>query len=376
VLYVGRKEDPLAEMLLEYPLDAVCVDMEQACDPIWQQIYHPEGFDYIIAVEVLESHPHPEQALTAWRGMLKADGRMLLGMNNRFGLRYFCGDRDIYTDRNFDGVEGYRRAYSKEEDEFLGRCYSRAEIRRMLADSDWPAVHFYSVLCNLKHPNLIFGEDYLPNEDLANRVFPVYHYPQTVFLEEESLYLGLADNGMFHEMANAYLVECSLDGSYSDIYHVTSSMERGRKRALITIIRKSGIVEKRAAYPEGQRQLKRLVEHGRDLKSHGVPIVDVKLENNVCVMPYMDAEVGQIHLKKLLETDMGQFLREMDHFRDLILQSSELVRPDQGDGNGAVLRKGYLDMVPLNSFYQDGTFLFLIRNFMRKIILPMQSLPG
>ncbi len=362
VLYIGEKTDAYPRLCLEMGLEVVCALLPETISSRWLQ-NHASSFEYLLAVQCLESQEKPEEVLLAWKSILKPDGTLFLGMNNRFGLRYFCGDRDPYTERNFDGIEGYRRAYSKKEDRFRGRCYSQAEIRAMLEAAGWKHVKFYSVLPGLDNPSLIYAEDYLPNEDLSNRLFPTYHYPDSVFLEEEGLYDGLIKNGMFHSMANAYLIECPLNGRFSDVCHVTSSMERGREAALLTIIRDSGIVEKRAPYEEAKGRLRKLLEHGQALADRGIHVIDGKLEGDSYIMPYIREESGQLYLKRLLHTDREKFLEEMDHFRDLILKSSEILVQDKGDGQGAILKKGYLDMVPLNSFHVDGTFLFYDQEF-------------
>lgn len=356
-LYIGEAEEVLAEMLEAKGLRVVTASVKQICDKAFIQKYQ-HRFDYVVSVEDLELQVYPIDLLIVLKSLLHSNGRLLLGVNNRFGIRYFCGDRDPYTERNFDGIEGYRRAYSKKEDRFNGRCYSRSELRDMLHRSGFEHIRFYSVFPDLKNPFLLYVEDCLPNEDLATRVFPTYNYPKTVFLEEQSLYGSLIDNGMFHTMANAYLIDCALDGEFSDVIHVTCSMERGRENALMTIVHRLGTVEKRAVYPEGEYRLQNLMEHGKDLRAHGISMIDAKLENGTYVMPFMEAEVGQMYLKRLLITDKENFLKEMDKFRDLILRSSEIVKPDQGDGQGTILRRGYLDMVPLNSFYINGTFMF------------------
>ena len=362
VLYIGDSRDALAKMLIDKSFAVVCAPVEQSCNTAWTQEYKG-GFDYLIAVEALECTENPEQVLQNWRSLLKEEGRLLLGMNNRFGIRYFCGDRDPYTGRNFDGIEGYRRAYDKKEDVFRGRCYSRNEMEKMLRAAGWNFFRFFSVLPDLQNPGLIYAEDYLPNEDLANRLFPTYNYPDTVFLEEAPLYESLENDGLFHKLANAWLIECGSKEALCDVLHVTCSMERGRESALCTVVRRRGIVEKRAVYPEGEARLEKLAAHAKELKERGIPVVDTKLEGGVCQMPLIQAEVGQVYLKKLLRTDRERFLQEMDHFRDLILRSSAIVESDQGDGEGAILRKGYVDMVPLNSFYIDGEFVFYDQEF-------------
>ncbi len=362
ILYVGDGQEPLAEEFLERGLPVVSMTSAEmiAGEGIEES---RQQFDYIVSVADLERSKEPSRLLEAWMRLLKPDGHLLLGMNNRFGIRYFCGDRDPYTGRNMDGIENYRRAYVSPQDPFRGRMYDKDTLTNLLRQSGIKNIRFYSVMSDLQNPVQIYGEDYLPNEDLANRIFPTYNYPDVVFLEEEALYDSLKRNNMFHQMANAWIVEGTPGAEVSDVVHVTGSLERGRENALITVIHKSGLVEKRAVYPEGKKRLYELTEHGKDLQAHGLRVVTAQIVDGAYRMPYVDAESGQLYLKRLLYSDKERFLKEMDHFRDLIMRSSEIEIPDRGDGEGAVLCKGYFDLVPLNSFHQDGEFIFYDQEF-------------
>ncbi|MBR2179779.1 MAG: adenylyltransferase/cytidyltransferase family protein [Selenomonadaceae bacterium] len=345
---VGEGDFQINDVKISY------VSLEVSCQENWQ-LNHRGHFDYIISVADLEKQIKPIEILSKWKTLLNSTGCLLLGFNNRFGIRYFCGDRDPYTKRNFDSIENYYQAYANSADIFNGRMYNHVEIEHILRQAGLNKFKFFSVLTDLKNPSMIYSEDYLPNEDLSSRLFPTYNYPSTVFLSEETLYASLIANGMFHKMANAYLIECPLAGNFSDVLHVTCSIERGKENALFTIIHNDNIVEKRAIYPEGKQRLKNLEENIQDLKSHGVSVVNGKLINDSYIMPYIKAETGDVYLKRLLRENKEKFFQELDHFRDMILRSSEIVEDGE---EGIILKKGYADMVLINSFYIDGEFFF------------------
>ena len=364
ILYFGSNMDACYELLVEQGLDVVCQEIKDSIQPAWCE-EHKAGFDCIISIEGLERLDTPKEALSLWKQLLAPHGRLLLGMNNRFGIRYFCGDRDPYTGRNFDGIENYRRFAVKKEDVLPGRMYNKAELEDFLDGAGWKNHKFYSVFPDLEQPSFVFAEDYVPNEELNTRCFPMYHFPDTVFLEEEFLYSDLIKNGMFHKMANAYLIECHVDegAECSDIEHVTISMNRGRKDAMFTVIHSNGIVEKRAVYEEGKPRLRNLIEHAEDLKRHGILVIDAQLDGNSYMMPFIKAETALAYLRRCAHTDKDLFIAQMDRFRDIILQSSEYVERELDGEKTGCLKKGYLDLVPLNCFVINGAFVFYDQEF-------------
>lgn len=47
-------------------------------------------FDCLVSVAELEKAANPDRVLGIWKLLLIKNGRLLLGMNNRFGIRYFA----------------------------------------------------------------------------------------------------------------------------------------------------------------------------------------------------------------------------------------------------------------------------------------------
>lgn len=363
VLYIENKECSMKELLQEKCKTVICISGAASLNEAFIN-QNNKAFDYIIAIGTAERLPDPVKAFSLWRDMLSSNGRLILGMDNRLGLRYFCGDRDPFTNRNFDGIENYRRIPKEDRKDLQGRNYSKEEICNLLDTSGWKNRKFYSVLPNLDLPQLIYSEDYLPVEALDIRYFPMYNHPDTVFLEEEFLYKDIINNGLFHTMANSFLIELSNDNSYENVKHVTVSMDRGREKAMATIIRDDEIVEKRALYHDGIHRLREIKENEDDLRAHGIVVLEGKYENDSYTMPYMDSEISVTYFRRLAKENLDKFKDEVSRFRELILQSSEHIDAAKEKGElGIILKKGYVDLVPLNCFYVNGDFVFYDQEF-------------
>lgn len=404
-LYGGWKEkEPLEEALSESGLEVDSVDtvlLQKNMEK--QEKYADAIYDYIVLVGALEQCRYPEIVLEFLKNLLKPSGKMLIGADNRLGLRYFCGEKDPFTLRVYDGIEDYAKVGNKERSKIFGRNYSMSEIKGMLKRSGFEKHKFYSVFPELKRPQILLAEGYMPNETLDIRVFPQYSSPQTIFLEEEELYDTLIKEGMLHVMANGYFIECTLNGILCDADQITVSSDRGEENSLATIIRAGKSVTKKALYKEGKEKIRTLLENTEYLKAHHVPVVDASICGKEFVMPYVEGKIATAYFQELLQKDKEEFLAELARFFDIILRSSEHVpyseinwehfepgweRRKEDDPNkdkwkkivsldgsckqdiGVILKRGFIDMISLNCFYSKRNFLFFDQEFY------MENLPA
>lgn len=351
-------------------------------------------YDYVCLPGVLEFEKTPEKLLKKMKSALKSEGKLLIGTDNRFSIRYFSGDHDLFTDRSFDGIENYENLFQKDKEDFGGRSYARFELDRFLKEAGISVCRFYSVFPDIRYAQLIYAEDYAPNEELVIRYFPMYNHPSSVFLFEEKLLNPLAANGMLHKMANGYLIECAASGEgLTDILHATLALDRGED-SMATMIRRKPFpgkhdlpegtydptisVEKIPYGSNATKKLQDLLDHAADLNAKGLHTVPAQIVDGHYMMPYMTAVGGIEYFKDLAKKGRDAFLVGLDHFWEVLLRSSEEVDFDPEDSfgedsvsgkpircrhTGPVLKTGYLDLMPLNAFVVNDEFYFYDQEF-------------
>ncbi len=361
-LYIGKATDAVCNLLVDKELDCTVVSAAEIYNLSFQK-EHNGYYQYVVAIGKIETAVKPEAFLECIKSFLNKSGIVLLVADNRIGLKYYCGDVDPYTGRSFDGIEYYRSITDDQRNKMLGRCYSKGEILGFINNAGFKNLKSYAILPDANATQLIYAEGIYPNEDISGRLFPRYNNPANVFLQEEYLWKDVINNGMLHNLANSFLYECSVSDVTTTIDSVTLSMDRGKDNALATIIQSDGKVVKQALYSEGVRKLQALYENGQELKAHGIDVINASCEDNQYIMDYCDAPTGVEFLQKLLETDVTLFLSKMDEFYQLILNSSEHVSEDPL--KGVILRRGFVDMVPLNAFYVNNKFTFFDQEFVQ-----------
>lgn len=312
-----------------------------------------EPFDYAFVMGCMERSLDAVGFLKQIKQLLSPQGTLLVACDNRLGLKYFCGEKDPCTGGIFDGIDNYK------DIDHGNRCFSKGELGELLFQAGFPTQKFYSVFPSIQYPELILAEDYCGNENIALRYTPLYQSPDTIVAREEELCAALTGNGTIHHFANGYFVECPQSRELLPIKQVTISANRGTNHASVTTLYEDH-VEKRSLFPDGTG-IREMAQNLEYLKQRGLPVVDGRWEGTTYTMPFLSGPTGDVYLRGLLFQDQELFIREMDHFRDLICASSEIVL---GNGGEAVFLKGFCDLVPLNTIYTGGNFVIIDQEYM------------
>ena len=150
-----------------------------------------EKYDYITLIGVLEyagyytDDEHPFEAfLKKISGYLKEDGKLLIAIENKFGLKYWAGSREDHTGKFFDGLEGYIDTDSKV------RTFSKEALKKIITDAGYGKAEFY-------YPVLMtHGE-----KDGLVSVQDTYDFFKEAGSEDKQMKIY---GGLFHEILNEY----------------------------------------------------------------------------------------------------------------------------------------------------------------------------
>lgn len=332
-------------------------------------------FDYIVLAGELETIGQGSQTSEVYASylkkilsLLKPSGIVLLAVENRYGLKYFCGAAEPYTGVPYAGI-------NRDVSSAKGRSFAKNEVKEILASCGIERLKFYYPLPDYKIPQLIYSDSYLPDKNLNERLIPYYLNGKTLLVNELDLYNDIVVNHVFDFFANSYLVECGKEEDFCSVIYAALSTDRGRDKAFATTITKDGLVRKTPLFNEGKAHGKLLYEHISDLSGRGIPVVPHEWDGEALHMPFVNADMLSNYLKKLVCEDKNEFLNIIDRLYQTILCSSELAANEENAllneikqplDWGPILKKAYLELIPLNCFYQTENFLFFDQEYVKE----------
>ncbi len=287
-------------------------------------------FDYITLIGVLEyqgkytdgENPYMD-FLKKIKGLLKPDGKLLIAIENQYGLKYWCGAREDHTEIPFNGMNQYL---------FSGKginTFSRKGLEKLVKDSGFKNTFFYYPLPDYKLPEKIFSDRHLPEASDVQTVHYYYLNPSSLVANERIIYKDVIENDVFPFFANSFLVECSDSEEIGEVEYVSVPIFRKKEYALETIIsKKQGkrCVEKREMHPEARDFAEKVLLNEKKMLSKGIEVAVSKKTERGIEQEFIEGEpfdklLTEAYEKKNTEEIYALWDRLFNNFCDEVIDT-------------------------------------------------------
>lgn len=259
-------------------------------------------YDYIVLIGTFEYAPkiiEGEKAystlLTILKEHLNPEGKIILAIDNRLGIKYLAGAKnDIYT-RTFEGIESKIR---KEKANLL----LKKEIIKFIKEANFKNYKFYYPLPDYKRTSVIFTDEFLPKSNHSKIIYPVnYEEGSTVVYNEINVIKQICEIGHFVEFANSYLIEISNEKIENNIKFVNYNVFRKDKYKTILTI-DNNIVEKRPQNNLAIEHIENISNYIEDLKELGFKTIE-KIQDGRIISEFVEGEELDKKIVELIKQD-------------------------------------------------------------------------
>ena len=327
-------------------------------------------YSLIVVMELLEWYKKDvPELLELLKKHLVSGGRLLIGFRNRFGIKYACG----MTDEVVCAPGGALQPESG--------LWTADELTEALKGAGLSSFRRYYPYPDFAFTQAVFSDEYLPKGCISDRIItydPFGEGSADKARAEHCQLDALAESGMLAQASNCVFIECAASSGalMSHERHVTGayiSADREEPNAFCTRLFSDGSVEKEPVHKSGEETIRSAAGNAAALSARGISTVLHEVRQNggrtVLMMPLIKDTPLLDHIRSLLRTDTEAVKELFFRLREDILRSSEpCSEPDPlfSGADGPYLETGYIDMIPLNAFFRDGSIVYYDQEFTMK----------
>jgi 2-polyprenyl-3-methyl-5-hydroxy-6-metoxy-1,4-benzoquinol methylase len=190
-------------------------------------------YDYICLIGVFEyakgyiggDTPY-EDFLRILGRHLSADGRMIIAIENKYGLKYFAGCKEDHLGSYFDGIENY-------VDGGGVRTFGRRGLEKIFKNAGVEEYHFYYPYPDYKFMNTLYSDAYRPAKGELTDNLRNFDRDRMLLFDEKNAFDGILDEELFPVFSNSFL---AVIGAGYDLKYVKYSNDRTPEYAIRTQI--------------------------------------------------------------------------------------------------------------------------------------------
>ena len=332
------------------------------------------GFDYVIYsmdenVDRMENQEGYRDVLAWMKELLTQNGKMLFAVPNRYGLKYLSGAKDPATGIPFTGIS--------EESSPLYRV-SQKELEMLVKETGFSQYKIYYPLPDHHCTQVIYSEEYRPQGAIRERLHLYVDDKAKRVLDEPLLFDRLAKYDELAFFSNSFLLEAG-NSPCSNMMYASVSAERHEEEAFATVICSDDMVRKIPLYSKGKEGLQKLMENTERLRERGIPVLSMEFKDGMAVMEKIKLPTLSEYIRKLSEKPDAakqELPMLLQRFWEMITQSSEVVEASKNvllsyapeADWGPILKTAFIEMIPVNCFYDTGEFLFFDQEFTKENI--------
>lgn len=341
-----------------------------------------EKYDVITMIGVFEYAETYIQAVEPYRAFLQLavkhllpDGKLVLAIENKLGMKYFSGCKEDHTGIFFEGIEGYTGEKGV-------KTFSKKELSELLMEVGFQNNSYYYPYPDYKLPFSFYSDERLPEAGELFMNQRNFDNERLFLFDEMKAYQSMISAGLYREFSNSFLLEAKLSepqlskNHYQVIYKKCSN-DRDFKYAVFTDICQNQFgdrkVIKYSMNCAGNGHLKHMYAMGKKMaqifRGSRLEICYSEYRENMIVMKYIFGETFEKNLDDLIS--LGKIHKAQEELMCFIgnLKSMATEKfyvteeyksffgenyPEQSMGCMAVTN---IDLIPSNLFCENGKWI-------------------